>query len=483
MIAELQNREPRDVLRHFAAICEIPHGSYHEEGIADMLCDFAKEHGLWYYRDGMHNVLIKKAATKGYENEPTVLLQGHTDMVCVKRASSAHDFTRDALKLQVENGWLSATDTTLGADNGIAVAMMLAILGNEELEHPALECLFTVQEEVGLGGAAGFDYSHISAKLLYNLDSEDEGVGTVSCAGGVRCDITKKVSFETQNTSYITLLVTGFKGGHSGAEIHLPRGSAHRVIGHILARVAEACHIRISNLTGGEMDNAIPRDCTAAFAYRKEDEAALCACLDAAVAEQIAVLSADDRATGKIVYEKGTGDIRVTSEKETRELLSLLLLTPSGVFSMCEDMPSLVESSCNMGVLQTENDCVTFGFLARSSVETKKEDIRLRLALCAAQNGATVEYSGAYPGWAYDKTSMAEARYVAAYEKLYGTKPRVEAIHAGLECGLIKHALPHIGAISIGPNMRDIHTPDERIELDSVARVYDTVLCMLSIKA
>ena len=482
MIAELQNREPQGVLRHFSAICAIPHGSYHEEKIADMLVDFAKAHGLWYYRDAMHNVLIKKAATEGYENEPTVLLQGHTDMVCVKRASSTHDFENDALQLRVEDGWLSATDTTLGADDGIAVAMMLAILESTDIPHPALECLFTVQEEVGLGGAAGFDYSHMEAKLLYNLDSEDEGVGTVSCAGGIRCDITKKVTFATEQTPYITLSVTGFKGGHSGAEIHLSRGSAHRVVGHMLARIAEKFEIRISSLTGGEMDNAIPRDCSAVFAYRREDEAALYACLDTVISEQMAVLSADDRVSGKIVYEKGVGDICVTDTKTTGELLSLLLLTPNGVFSICEDMPALVESSCNMGVLQTSEGAVTFGFLARSSVETKKEDIRVRLALCAAQCGAEVEYSGAYPGWAYDKSSEAEARYVKAYEMLYGKRPRVEAIHAGLECGLIKHALPHIGAISIGPNMRDIHTPDERIELDSIARVYKTVLSMLAIK-
>ncbi len=482
MIQELQNREPEAVYRHFAAICDIPHGSYHEERIADLLCDFAAAHGLWCYRDAMHNVLIKKKATKGYEQEPTVLLQGHTDMVCVKRADSAHDFAADALKLQVRDGWLSATDTTLGADDGIAVAMMLSILEGTDLAHPALECLFTVQEEVGLGGAAGFDYSLITAKLLYNLDSEDEGVGTVSCAGGVRCDITKNVVFRKENTAYITLSVTGFKGGHSGAEIHLPRGSAHRVAGHILARVAEAFPIRISDLTGGEMDNAIPRDCKATFAYRTEDESALCALLDTAVSEQMAILSADDRACGKIAYTKAEGSIRVTDEKTTGELLALLLLTPNGVFSMCEDMPSLVESSCNMGVLQTEETAVTFGFLARSSVETKKEDIRVRLAWCAAQCGATIAYSGAYPGWAYDKTSQAEARYAKAYEALYGKKPRIEAIHAGLECGLIKHALPEIGAISIGPDMRDIHTPDERISLDSIARVYKTVLAMLAIK-
>ncbi len=483
MATVLKGYQPEAVMEYFEAICQIPHGSYHEEKIAAYLCAFARTHGLWYREDALHNVFIKKEASAGYENEQTVLLQGHTDMVCVKRAGSAHDFTCDPLELYVEDGWLSAKDTTLGGDDGIAVAMMLAILADDTLHHPALECLFTVQEEVGLCGAAGFDYSDVTAKLLYNLDSEDEGVGTVSCAGGIRCDITRPVTFSEMEGITVTLSVRGLKGGHSGAEIHMPRGNAHRIVGGILSSVVEMYPIRLVAIEGGSMDNAIPRDCTAVFVINRADRDAVDAALRTLTAAETAVLSSADAVNGMITYTMEEGTDSVMSAADTDAVLALLTLTPNGVCTMCEDMPTLVESSCNMGILHTFDDAVTFGFLARSSVETRKEEIRVQLARCAKLCGADIAYSGAYPGWAYDKHSVAAARYIAAYERLFGEKPRIEAIHAGLECGLMKHAVPDIDPISIGPDMRDIHTPDERISLASVARVYETVCAMLAERA
>ena len=478
----LRGYQPQAVLSYFEDLCAIPHGSYNEAGAAAYLCAFAEAHGLAYRCDAMHNVLICKPASPGYENAPVVMLQGHTDMVCVKRADSAHDFTADGLRLIVEDGWIRADGTTLGGDDGIAVAMMLAILDDDTLAHPALECLFTVQEEVGLGGAAGFDYTGIRAKLLFNLDSEEDGVCTVSCAGGVRCDMERPVTWEECRMASAQIAVRGLKGGHSGAEIHMPRGNAHRIVGAILAALAQRYPYRIVSLTGGNMDNAIPRDCTAVIAFAQEDGAELLAMLGALCAEQQAMLSRDDRTEGRVVCTSGDTVCRCMSEADTAALLGLLCLTPNGIVTMCEDMPGLVESSCNMGVLCTDEDSVTLGFLARASVEARKEEIRTRLLLCARTFGAEMHCSGEYPGWAYDRDSAAMARYVRVYQRLWGKAPRVEAIHAGLECGLMKHAVLGLDPISIGPNMRDIHTPEERIEIDSIRRVYETVCAMLAEK-
>lgn len=478
----LKGYKPEAVFHYFEQLCAIPHGSYNEAAAADFLCTFAKEHGLACRRDEMHNVLIRKAASVGYENEPVVMLQGHTDMVCVKRADKEHDFLRDPLTLIVEDGWIRADGTTLGGDDGIAVAMMLAILDDDSLSHPELECLFTVQEEVGLGGAGGFDYSDIRAKLLYNLDSEEDGVCTVSCAGGVRADMHLPVTYETIDAQTAEIRVRGLKGGHSGAEIHMPRGNAHRIVGHILAAVQAIAPIRIVSLSGGNMDNAIPRDCTAVIAYHADMDSKVRAVLGTLCEEQMAVLSRDDRAEGKVETSYDSGKVCAMTVSDTRAVLGILNLTPNGIVTMCEDMPELVESSCNMGILRTEEDAVKIGFLARASVEIRKEEIRTKLALCASLFGAEITYSGEYPGWAYDRDSVATKRYVAVYERLWGKTPRVEAIHAGLECGLMKHAVPGLDPISIGPDMRDIHTPEERIEIDSIRRVYETVCAMLAEK-
>ena len=475
----LSGLQPEAVFSFFEEICNIPHPSYHEEALAAYICDFARTRGLFCREDALHNVLIKKPASLGYEDAPVVMLQGHTDMVAQKRPDVDHDFLRDPLKLVIEDGWIRADGTTLGGDDGIAVAMMLAVLDDDTLPHPALECLFTVQEEVGLCGAAGFDYSDIKASLLYNLDSEDEGVGTVSCAGGIRVDVKRPVTYEKITTRYARVSVSGLKGGHSGAEIHMSRANAHRVVGSILNALSEVVSFRLCSVSGGNMDNAIPRDCTAVIAYCACDDEVLCQTLDALCQRKQELLSSADAEAGRISASYGEGAFSVMTEEDTRAELGILGMSVNGIVTMCEDMPSLVESSCNMGILCSDDHAVTFGFLARASVEERKEEIRVALAMCAKHFGASVEYSGSYPGWAYDKNSRSAARYCSAYQRLYGKEPRIEAIHAGLECGLMKHALPHIDPISFGPDMKDIHTPEERISIASIARVYETVCEML----
>lgn len=480
----LAGLKPQKVFEYFEDLCQIPHGSYKESGVADWLCQFAENHKLSYRRDALHNVLICKAASAGYEAEPVVMLAGHTDMVCVKRVDVAHDFTRDPLTLVVKDGWISAAGTSLGGDDGIAVAMMLAILDDDALPHPALECLFTVQEEVGLGGAAGFDYTGIHAALLYNLDSEEEGIGTVSCAGGIRVDIKRPVRFQTGETAYADVKIQGLKGGHSGAEIHLPRGNAHRILGTILTSLMKTTEIRLAAIDGGKMDNAIPGNAEAIVAYPKDADAVVRETLNALCKAQLEQLSEDDRVGGTILVEYGFGTLSSMTTGDTRAVLSILCNTPNGIDAMSEDMPGLVESSSNLGVLYTDMAacCVNFGFLVRASVEERKDALTKRITDCAEKWGGTAAYSGAYPGWAYDKNSVAAKRYVDAYTHLFGHAPRLEAIHAGLECGLMKHAVPTLDPISIGPDMKDIHTPQERISISSVERVYRTVCEMLKMK-
>ena len=478
----LTGLSPRSVFAYFEDISRIPRGSGNEKGVADYLCAFAEEKGLPYRTDALYNVLICKDASAGYENEPAVMLQGHTDMVCQKRPDVVHDFTKDPLTLRVKDGWLSADGTTLGADDGIAAAMMLAVLADDTIPHPALECLFTTQEETGLDGAAGFDYTGIRSKLLYNLDSEAEGVGTVSCAGGLHCDVRKPVTWSTADGETAEIRVSGLRGGHSGEDIAKHRANAHRVMGQLLFALSETCSFRIAGLSGGNMDNAIARECTACIVYAQTDAECVREALSALTEAQKEVFSEADREAGTITVTYGTDSVRAVSAEDTADIIGLLVLPPDGVSSYCEDLPELVEASCNLGILSLDGDGAIFGFLARSSVEERQKELRRKIFASARHCHAKIVSAEGYPGWAYDKHSIAAHNYCTVYERLTGKKPKIEAIHAGLECGLIKAAVPGIDPISIGPDMQDIHTPEERINIASVGRVYETVLALLALK-
>lgn len=468
----IHGRKPASVFRFFEEISAIPRPSYHESGIADYLVAFAKERGLECYRDETNNVLIKKPATAGKENLPGVLFQGHTDMVCEKNADVAHDFLKDPLKLYVDGKMLRAKGTTLGADNGIAVAIMLAMLDGEIAEHPAMECLFTTAEEVGLDGANNFDYSRISARRLVNMDSEALGRITAGCAGGLRSDITLPCSTKPFAGRAIRVAISGLMGGHSGENINSGRANANKLMGRILAALWGEQKFALVSLSGGSKDNAIPRECEALLAVLDADSAidAITEC----AAEIANELSQDDKGFC-VICEDAEEDAVMMDEESTLRAITLLSTVQNGVITMSKQVKGLVEFSRNLGVIRTEGDQITFTLSTRSSIESQLDASIDELELFAKLLGASIRHHGRYPGWSYAKTSAIRDAYLAAYREIVGGEAAIDVIHAGLECGVISSKLPDMDMISVGPDMFDIHSPDEALDLDSVETFWKIV--------
>ena len=472
----IKGYQPQKLFEYFEEICAIPHGSGNEAGIADYLVAFAMSHGLAYHRDAVNNVFIKAPATKGLEDRPAILLQGHTDMVCEKNNDTVHDFLRDGLKLFVEDGWLGARGTTLGGDDGIAVAMMLAILDGQ-MPHPAVECLFTVEEEVGLLGAESFDYSLISAKRMINMDSEDESVVTAGCAGGLRTDLSIPVTYEAAKGIAVEIKIGGLAGGHSGADVHLGRANANKLMGRLLLALSKEFDFGLCALEGGSKDNAIPRECTAVVCGKgllsmpakvakltNEIKSELCAA-DAGFFMQCKTLAAPDvcmdkDSTARVVCAMGT--------------------VANGVLAMSNNIEGLVEYSRNLGIVRTEQGSVHLTLSSRSAIESQLDasidDLDALATLCKG----SARHHSRYPGWSYAVESPLRDQYLTAYEGLFGKMPEVSVIHAGLECGIIRSKLPDMDMISVGPNMRDIHSPAERLDLASCERFWQVIAKMLA---
>ncbi len=473
----IHGREPAAVFRYFEELCAIPHPSFHEERIADYLVDFARSHGLEYYRDELHNVLIKKPATPGMENAPALLLQGHTDMVCEKNADVAHDFLKDPLKLFLDGRLLGARGTTLGGDDGIAVALMLAILDGAMERHPAIECLFTVSEEVGLDGAQGFDYSHISARRLINLDSEAIGIVTAGCAGGLRSELTLSYDAVPFTGEAVKINVKGLRGGHSGVDINAGRGNANKLMGRVLAALAKKEKMHLVSLAGGSKDNAIPRECEAVVSVEHAETA-------------IACIRALAEALGREwqTAEPGlalTADVMDAPEKmlpddATARAVAILSNAPNGVREMNADVKGLVEWSRNLGVIRHEEGELVFIFSSRSGHESRLDAAIDELDALAFVMGCTVHHHSRYPGWSYAPVSPLRDAYLAAYREVTGKDARIDVIHAGLECGIIYSKLPGMDIISIGPDMYNIHSPDERLDLDSVEVFWKTLEALIA---
>ncbi len=468
----IHGREPASLFRFLEEISAIPRPSYHEGKIADYLVDFAKARGLEYHRDDADNVLIKKKATAGKEGLPAILFQGHTDMVCEKNSNVVHDFLEDPLKLYVEGKMLRAKGTTLGADDGIAVAMMLAMLDGELKEHPALECLFTTGEEVGLCGAHRFDYSLLGAERMVNLDSEEIGVVTAGCAGGLRSDLTLDCRVQPFAGQAIRVSITGLAGGHSGENINDGRANANRIMGQLLSALINTQEAYLISLWGGSKDNAIPRECEAILAVSDMD-AAMDLLTDAA-AETANRLSPKDRGfclTVDVAEPTAVMFDKTCSEK----LIALLSTVPNGVLAMSRQVEGLVEFSRNLGVIKTEGDAVTLVFSTRSALEEQLNASVSELDTLADRMGASVRHHSRYPGWSYAEVSPLRNAYLEAYREVTGQDARVNVIHAGLECGVIASGVPDMDIISIGPDILDIHSPDEALDLDSVEILWKTL--------
>lgn len=472
----INDRAPASVFHYFEEISAIPRPSYHEEAIADYLVAFAKARGLEHYRDEAHNVLIKAPATKGREDRPALLFQGHTDMVCEKNADVEHDFLKDPIKLRLDGKLLRATGTTLGADDGIAVAMMLALLDGAVAEHPAIECLFTTAEEVGLDGATSFDYRRISARCLINLDNEELGIVTAGCAGGLRSDLTFASTPVPFEGATLRISVRGLMGGHSGVNINCGRANANKVMGRLLAALQKEQDVRVISLEGGSKDNAIPRECEAILGVCDAEGAI--DCLSECAARIANELSEDDRGFC-MTAEDAPCEPMAFSKEDSARLIAFLSGVASGVLSMSNNVKGLVEFSRNLGVIRTKDDAVSFVLSTRSSMESQLDASVNELDALAKALGATARHYARYPGWSYAKTSAVRDAYLQAYYEVTGKSAEVNVIHAGLECGVISSKVPDMDMISIGPDMVDIHSPDETLDLESVEIFWKTLECLI----
>lgn len=462
------------LMYYFEEISRIPRGSYNEAGVTQYLVDFARKRGLKYYSDKVGNVLINIPATEGREECAPVLLQGHTDMVCEKNEGVEHDFLRDPLKLYVKDGWLRAEGTTLGADDGVAVAAMLAILDGAAECHVPLQCLFTVSEEVGLDGAKSFDYSRIYARKMINMDSADEGLIIAGCAGGLRSCITVPIVRQSCEGARMRLRISGLAGGHSGEDIHRGRENADKMLGRVLLELGAADKdMRLVSVRGGTKENAIPREaeailvtsCPHALTKRAGELAGLIS----------SELCRDDR--GFSLTLEGTDTAGVPMSRESTERIVFFISTvANGVFAMNNDLPDLVEYSRNLGIVETEEDAASFVLNSRSSKESQIDRSVSELDAYAKILGGKSDHYNRYPGWSYSESSEIRDEYTKAYRSLFGDDPKVEVIHAGLECGIIKEAVPDMDMLSCGPVVLNLHSPDEALNIASFERFFGVIL-------
>ncbi len=464
--------KPEKLFHFFEEISAIPRGSANEKAISDYLVAFAKERDLWYHQDALFNVIIKKPASAGSEEKPAVMLQGHTDMVCEKLAGVAHDFAVDPLDLIVKDGVLSANGTTLGGDNGAAVACMLTILDDDTLVHPALECVFTTQEEIGLNGAEALDKTLLSARTMINLDSEDEGVATVSCAGGLRFNLTRPIKRNEKEGILLRLEVTGLLGGHSGTDINKEHQNANLLMARMINHLFHNTDALLVDFHGGTKDNAIPRETFATLFY--PDEAA------AKNAEALALTLASDFSAEICPYEPAfqflvnteEGNADVISREDGTAFITAMYLAPNGVQFRNMNLDGFTVTSLNLGIAATDETSASLVFAPRSSVATLMSALKEKLSLLAETFGFAVSMHGEYPGWSFAEVSPIRDVFVESYRELFHDELKIEAIHAGLECGLFSDAIPGLDAIAVGPTIRGCHTPDEHLPLDSFERFY-----------
>ncbi len=481
MIKTLKDLQPVEVFKYFEKMSQIPRGSGNEKEVSDYLVSFAKEHNLEYVQDSALNVIIKKKATLGYENSPNIILQGHMDMVCEKNTDVEHDFTKDPLKLRIVDDKIYATGTTLGADNGIAVSMGLAILDSNEYKHPAIELLVTTSEETGMDGAMALDPKNIKGRTLINIDSEEEGTLLISCAGGVTARTTIPVSWESIDKNFVPYIVKvrGLKGGHSGMEIDKERGNANKLMGRVLMNILSEIDFRLSSLAGGSKHNAIAREADAVILVKAEDKALV----EKKIFECEKLFKNELRTSDpeiKVEFEiLPTLPSEMLSKESNNNIVNYLYLVINGVTSMSMDIKGLVESSLNLGVVSTNKDSIEFISSIRSSVRSLKNELYNRLVLTAKLNGGSIASESDYPEWAYNPDSKIRVIFEEIYEKMYKKKPHVTALHAGLECGLFSEKFDGLDAISFGPNLYDVHTPNENMSISSVKRTWEYLLEVL----
>ena len=471
----LESMDYKNVLKYFTEISAVPRGSYNNQGISDYIVNFAKEHGLRYVQDEALNVIIYKDATKGYENHEPVIIQGHMDMVCVKAEDVSHDFTKEGIELLVDGDYLHANKTTLGGDDGIAVAFGLALLADNTISHPALEVLITTDEETCMDGAKALDPSLLKGKYMINVDSEDEGTVLVGCAGGLRLYGELPLKRIEESGVEATITIGGLKGGHSGAEIHHYRTNATLLLARVLMKLKEEFQFSLVSMYGGTKDNAIPSYAEAKLVLSMEQKNELIDCIGKLEEMYKKELEGEE----PNLYIKGSlgneTKAMVLHPTSFEKMLFLLIQAPNGVQVMSSNVEGLVESSLNLGIFEVQEENAVFHFSIRSSVSSYKDYLRDKLIYLFDFLGAHSDANSEYPAWEYQKESPFRDMVSKVFEKEYGYEPKLLAIHAGLECGIISEKIPGIEIVSIGPDMKDIHTPKERLSISSSIRVYKFV--------
>lgn len=472
----LANIQPQAVFSCFAKLCQIPHGSGNTKAISDFLVDFAKNLGYDYIQDQLNNVIFFAPASPGYEDHAPVIIQGHMDMVCDKDADCPINMDTDGLDVTHDGEFVFARGTTLGGDDGIAVAYAMAILQDKTIPHPAIEVVITVDEETGMDGAAGIDLSVLKGKRLLNIDSEDEGILTVSCAGGAKSTISLPTPRHAVYGPCIKLTVEKLQGGHSGVEIHKNLANANKVMGELLRRVRQLMPLCLTSLQGGAKDNAIPRTCEATMVAMGMNLQA--------INEITQTLQAEIRENYDEPYVIIRGDDveafggNALSTQETDKVIQLLCEVPNGVQSWSEDIPGLVQTSLNLGIVKMQ-DTLDLTFAVRSSVNREKEELLSKLSAISKDYGASYAQRGEYPAWEYRKDSALRDTMVRVYGDMFGKAPEVVAIHAGLECGLLGEKIADLDCVSFGPQMHDIHTSREKLDIASTERTWKYLLEIL----
>ncbi len=492
----LSNLEPVRVFEHFEKICSIPHGSYNEKAVSDYCMAFARSRGLECYQDDLWNVVIIKEAAKGREADAPVIIQGHLDMVCEKDADCPIDFEKDGLALYIDGEWIKARGTTLGGDDGIAVAMGLALL--DEPDMPRLELIFTVCEEVGMEGAKGINLSALKGKTMLNLDSEEEGYFLTSCAGGETVSAVFTAEKQKRSGEVIDIEVTGLSGGHSGTEINKERGNANVIMARLLLGLP--AEYSLVSIDGGDKDNAIPRRCTARIVLpskeylehddgqkegfsdadgNKKNNTGYFAAVEEYVKKTAATLKKEffvsDSGICVTARLQGVQDITAYDKMDTERIVRAISLFPNGVCSYCQAMPDTVETSLNMGIIRTTGKEITVKMSLRSSVASRREELARRIRAVCESFGLVFEVRGSYPAWEYRPDSGLREKILRIYKEEYGREPVFQGIHAGLECGILSEKIRDLDCVSMGPDIMDIHTPKERLSIPSTQRVYALV--------
>ncbi|MBO4282849.1 MAG: aminoacyl-histidine dipeptidase [Bacteroidales bacterium] len=471
---DLSTLDSKLVWENFKRICSIPHPSKHEEKITASLMQWAKEHHIEARQDAIGNIIMRKPATPGMENRKKVILQGHIDMVPQKNSDKKHDFLTDPIEMRVcEDGWVRANGTTLGADNGIGVAAAMSVMQSDNLVHGPLEALVTVDEETGMTGASNLKAGELEGDIFLNMDSETEGELYVGCAGGL--DATIEIPYKETATPAgmkgYRIEFTGFKGGHSGMDIDLGRANVNKLINRLLYKATKECGMRISSITGGSLRNAIPREAFATVAV-PADKAAAFEKLAAQFAQTVKNEFSLTEPDGKIEVKAADTPAKVMEIACQKNVINTVYALPNGVLRMSDSMKGLVETSSNLAIIKSENGKVTVMCLLRSSVDSAKEAVGERMSAIAEMAGAEISLTGAYPGWKPNMESPILKTMMATYRKLFNKDPEIKAIHAGLECGLLGGVYPNWDMISFGPTIMHPHSPDEKVNIESVDKFW-----------